>query len=133
MLLTDTGPLVAIFDESDEAHGRCAAVLKRTSPPLTSTWPVVTEAMYLLASLQAQDALLAMIERGALSLAPIETGDVPRIRTLIRKFRDLPMDLADATLVRVAEREGIRRVFTLDRRDFSVYRSGRGRPFTLVP
>lgn len=133
MLLTDTGPLVAIFDESDEAHGRCAAVLKRTAPPLTSTWPVVTEAMYLLASLQAQDALLAMIERGTLSLAPIETGDVPRIRTLMRKFRDLPMDLADATLVRVAEREGIRRVFTLDRRDFSVYRSGRGRPFTLVP
>lgn len=124
---------MAIFDESDEAHGRCAAVLKRTAPPLTSTWPVVTEAMYLLASLQAQDALLAMIERGTLSLAPIETGDVPRIRTLMRKFRDLPMDLADATLVRVAEREGIRRVFTLDRRDFSVYRSGRGRPFTLVP
>lgn len=133
-MLTDTGPLVAILDRDDAAHRRCVAVLKQIPPPLVTTWPVVTEAMYLLAfSSKAQDALLAMVERGSLQVAVIGAEDVPRIRVLVRTYRDLPMDLADATMVRVAEREGIREVFTLDRRDFSVYRAGRGRSFSIIP
>jgi len=89
--------------------------------------------MYLLNfSAGAQDALLEMVERGALRVLPIEESDISRIRALIRKYRDLPMDLADATLVRVAEREGIQQVFTLDRRDFTTYRVGR-RAFAIIP
>jgi predicted nucleic acid-binding protein len=74
-----------------------------------------------------------MVERGALTLLPLETSDLPRMRDLMQKYRDLPMDLADAALVCVAEREKVRRVFTLDRRDFEVYRPARLGRFTLLP
>ncbi len=73
-----------------------------------------------------------MVERGALRILPVEKSDIPRLRALMRKYRDLPMDLADATLVHVAERECVQQVFTLDRRPFSVYRVGR-RSFAMIP
>src|SRR5690348_14254411 len=108
--LVDTGPLVAAIDESDRDHRRCLSVLKQLSDPLVTTWPVVTEAVYLLGQTQnpidSQDALLAMLDRGLVVLAELGPEDVPRLRTLIRQYSDLPMDLADATLVRVAERDG---------------------------
>lgn len=90
--------------------------------------------MYLLGDqLEAQEKLLGMVEVGPLKLLPLEVNDLPRIRELMRQYRDLPMDLADAALIRVAEREGIRTIFTVDRRDFSIYRlHGRTRP-TLIP
>jgi predicted nucleic acid-binding protein len=90
--------------------------------------------MYLLGfSWRGQDALWEMLGSGALAVAPLEAADYPRMRELMRKYRDLPMDLADAALVRVAERERIRRVFTIDRRDFAVYRPLRLGRFTLIP
>jgi len=74
-----------------------------------------------------------MIGRGAVLLLPLGEADVPRMRELMRKYKDRPMDLADAAIVRVAEREGIRKVFTVDRADFSVYRlHGRLKP-SLIP
>jgi predicted nucleic acid-binding protein len=74
-----------------------------------------------------------MLQRGALHLLPLDSADAPRIRELMRKYVNRPMDLADASLLRVAEREGLRKIFTVDRRDFSVYRlDGRLRP-TLIP
>jgi predicted nucleic acid-binding protein len=89
--------------------------------------------MYLLAGQpRAQEALWEMLERGALQLLPLDSGDVTRIRELMRKYANRPMDVADAALLRVAEREGIRKIFTVDRRDFSVYRlHGRTRPSIL--
>ena len=68
-----------------------------------------------------------------MTLAPLDTGDAARMRELMEKYRDLPMDLADAALVRIAEREGLTRIFTLDRRHFSIYRPGRRRRFAIVP
>jgi predicted nucleic acid-binding protein len=65
------------------------------------------------------------VETGALTLAPLDEGDAPRMRELMEKYRDVPMDLADAALVRAAEREDLTRILTLDRRHFSVYRPGR--------
>ena len=79
--------------------------------------------MYLLADLpKAQDALWEMLERGAIQLFPLHSSDIPRIRELMAKYADRPMDFAVAALVRVAEREGISKIFTIDRKDFSVYR-----------
>ncbi len=102
--------------------------------PLASVWPVVTEAMYLLGfSWKAQEALWEMLESGAVGLLPLDDFDFRRMSELMEKFRDLPMDLADAALVRVAEREKIRRVFTLDRRDFNLYRPGGLGAFTIIP
>jgi predicted nucleic acid-binding protein len=97
-------------------------------------WPALTEAMYLLSfSWKAQEALWEMVERGVVTLLPLEQQEVSRIRDLMKKYKDLPMDLADAALVAVAERERIRRVFTLDRRDFEVYRPAKLGRFILLP
>ena len=134
MILVDAGPLVALVDAGDQHHRRCAATLRNVREPLATVWPALTEAMYLLADLRnGQEALWEMIERGGLQLLPLDAADVPRIRELMRKYANRPMDLADAALLRVAERAGIRKFFTIDRRDFSIYRlHGRFRP-TVIP
>ncbi|HTV60375.1 MAG TPA: PIN domain-containing protein [Verrucomicrobiae bacterium] len=133
MILVDAGPLVAFVDAGDQHHARCVAALRGLREPMATVWPALTEAMYLLADLpKAQEALWEMVQRGALQLAPLGEADVPRIRELMRKYSNRPMDLADAALLCVAEREGLRKIFTVDRRDFSVYRlHGRTRPILL--
>jgi predicted nucleic acid-binding protein len=124
---------VALVDADDQHHVDCVAALKHLREPLGTVWPALTEAMYLLGVLpRAQEALWEMLARSAIQLLPLDLGDVPRIRELMRKYADRPMDLADAALVRMAEREGIRRIFTVDRKDFSVYRlHGRIRPIVI--
>jgi len=133
-LLVDAGPLVALLHQDDQDHGLCVKVLKQLREPLLTTWMPITEAMYLLGfSVKAQCALLEMIERGMLQVISLEVDDLPGIRKLMRRYADLPMDFADATLVQVAKRQGIEQIFTLDRRDFTVYRLGRGKAFTIIP
>ncbi len=132
--LVDAGPLIAILDRSDPAHRSCLEALKTLPAPLSTIWPALTEAMYLLgASWRAQRALLDYITDGALRLVPLVEDDVPRIRDLMHKYRDLPMDLTDAAVVRVAERERVSTIFTLDRRDFSLYRPSRIGRFHIIP
>jgi len=133
-VLVDAGPLVAILDRGDPHHTSSVAALKTLRDPLVTVWPAFTEAMYRLgSSWRGQKALWSRVETGALTLAPLNEGDAPRMRELMEKYRDLPMDLADAALLRVAEREDLTRVFTLDRRHFSVYRPGRRRRFSILP
>lgn len=134
MILIDAGPLVALLHRGDRNHARCVAVLRSLREPVSTTWPVLSEAMHLLRfSWEAQDALWDLIVTHALRLIPIDTTDVPRMRQLMHKYKDLPMDLADAALVRVAEREVIRRVFTIDRRDFTLYRPAKIGRFQIIP
>jgi predicted nucleic acid-binding protein len=134
MILVDAGPLVAILHRDDGHHRECVQTLRALRPPLGTTWPVVTEAMYLLGfSTDAQDELWSLIESRRLHLLGLDASDAPRMRALMRRYRDLPMDLADASLVTVAERDGINRVFTLDRRDFRVYRPAKVGHFSIVP
>jgi len=134
VILVDAGPLVALVDADDQFHKKCVAALKVVREPLATVWPPVTEAMYLLSDLpKAQEAVWEMLARGVLQLLPLDLADVPRIRALMGKYADRRMDLADAALVRVAEREGIRKIFTVDPEDFSVYRlHGRVRP-KIIP
>lgn len=133
-VLVDAGPLIAVLDRADPHHAASLAALRSLPTPLLTVWPVLTEAIYLLGfSWVAQRELLEFVIEGTLHLLPLTEEDVPRIRDLMRKYRDLPMDLADAALVRIAERERITRVFTLDRRDFSVYRPARLGRFQIVP
>ena len=134
MILIDAGPLVAILHRDDRNHARCVAALRSLREPVGTTWPVISEAMHLLRfSWEAQDALWDLVVTEALRLIPIDTADVPRLRQLMQKYRDLPMDFADAALVRVAEREGMRRVFTIDRRDFALYRPVKIGRFDIIP
>ena len=134
MILVETGPLVALIHEDDDLHLRCKEVFLSLRDSLATVWPVLTEAMYLLNfSWEAQSALWEMVEAGAVEILPLGNNDIPRMKELMRKYRDLPMDLADAALVRVAERERLRRIFTLDRRDFQVYRPSRLGRFAILP
>lgn len=133
-VLVDAGPLVALLDRGDRHHDACVGALRAIRGALLTVWPVLTEAMYLLGfSIKAQSALLEMVELGTLKIAPLDESDFPRIRQLMVQYKDRRMDFADAALVRVAEREKLRRVFTVDRRDFTVYRLARLGKFSIVP
>ena len=134
MVLVDAGPLIALIHADDQHHGRCVAAFRELAEPLGTVWPVLTEAMYLLNfSWKAQEALWEMFERGVVMLLPLDNQELSRMRELMKKYKDLPMDLADAALVAVSEREKIRRIFTLDRRDFEVYRPAKLGRFILLP
>lgn len=134
MTLVDAGPLVAILHASDHHHDRCAVVLRSLREKPVTVWPVVAEAMYLLGAIRdAQDAFWEMIQDRHVNLLPLGAEDAPRMRELMRQYRDLPMDLADAALVCVAERERIHRIFTLDRRHFHLYRPLRLDHFEIIP
>jgi predicted nucleic acid-binding protein len=133
MILVDAGPLVAVIDADDRHHAECATTLKGLVPPLVTVWPAIVEAMYLLAEFRAQDALWQMILRGVLVIEPLDARDMSRARDLMAKYRDLPMDLADAAVVAIAERLSCRRVFTLDRKDFRVYRPRGLKTFEIIP
>ncbi|HYG62368.1 MAG TPA: PIN domain-containing protein [Thermoanaerobaculia bacterium] len=133
-VLIDAGPLVALLDRSDGHHEEIVELTRNVKDPLVSVWPVIVEAMYLLSfSWKAQKALWEILETGTVHLLPLGEEDIPSLKSLMEKYQDLPMDMADAALVRVAEREGIRRVMTLDQKDFRVYRLARKGHFTLLP
>lgn len=77
--------------------------------------------------------LPAACRDGVYLLLPLDKSDIGEIDDLIAKYQDLCLDFADAALTHLAEREGIEQVFTLDRRDFSVFRTSAGRPLSLFP
>jgi hypothetical protein len=134
MVLVDAGPLIALIHADDRHHDRCVGTFRGLAEPLGTVWPVLTEAMYLLSfSWKAQEALWEMLERGVIVLLPLASEELSRMRELMKKYKDLPMDLADAALVAVAEREKIRHLFTLDRRDFEIYRPAKLGRFILLP
>ena len=135
MTLTDAGPLIALLDQDEPDHARCVEQLQVLSAPMLITWPAFTEAMYLVGDglgWRGQEALWRILRRGDLCLVEAEASTVDRIERLMSKYRDVPMDLADASLVAAAEERGLTTIFTLDR-DFRVYRLLGRRPFAVVP
>ena len=134
MILVDAGPLVALIDADDRHHEACVKTLAVIREPVGTVWPAITEAMYLLADVpRGQTAVWRMLERGAVQLLALGEEDIARMRQLMEKYADLPMDLADAALVCVANRDRVRTVFTLDRRDFGVYRLPGGKRLGILP
>ncbi len=134
MILLDTGPIVALFDSSDAYHSLCIETLKKIKEPLVTTWPILTEAFYLLGfSWGAQDNLWEFIMRGGVEILSLDVKMQVRCRELMKKYMDLPMDLADSSLVVLAESKKMDRVFTLDHKDFKIYRFGNKERFKLLP
>ncbi len=134
MILIDTGPLVALFDKSDRFHKRCQMELGRIREPLLTTWPVLTEVMYLLSfSSRAQDLCLDFIESGGVDMDPTHASRLSRIHQLMHDYADLPMDFADASLVALAEDQAVTTMFTLDHKDFRIYRPKHTQRFRLIP
>jgi predicted nucleic acid-binding protein len=133
-VLVDTGPLVSILSARDEHHKRCTRALESIRPPLLTCWPVLTEATWLLRREPfAVDRLLSTVREGWLELLPLAADAAAPIARILEKYRSLDPQIADAALVHLAEQERIDTIFTLDRRDFSVYRIGGRRRFRIVP
>ena len=134
IVLVDAGPLVAIFDPSDGDHeARTGELATLGDCRLVTSLAVLTEASYLLAfSADAQRSLIEFVAAGAIEVGEVDAASLSRAAALMKKYEDLPMDLADAILVVLAERLRTTWVFTLDRRDFAAYRVGRSR-FRILP
>lgn len=132
MIIADTGFFVALGNQSDRFHAQAIAVLNQFSEPLITTYPVISETCYLLAresGIAVECTFLREIATGRIAIFQLETSHLNRMTDLIERYADLPMDLADASLVVLAEQIGHGRILTVDRRDFSVYRWQNNQPF----
>jgi len=133
-VLVDAGPLVAILSERDQHHSICTTAATSLHGPFYTTWPVVTEAAYLLRTESgAVEKLLGRIRESKLQLLPLVAADADGISSILTRFADQEFDLADASLMHVAMREGIDQVFTIDHRHFAVFRTSNGQSLTLHP
>lgn len=136
MILVDTGPLVAIGNRNDPNHARCVAVLAGlASQALDSTLPCVTEALYLLAKaggFSLQQPLWALLLSGDLELVPLSVDQLRLAHSLMEKYRDYPMDFADATLLVAAPSMGVDTIFTLDA-GFRVFCLPDGSVLEMIP
>ncbi|MBV8487401.1 MAG: PIN domain-containing protein [Planctomycetaceae bacterium] len=133
-VLLDTGPLVALLVAKDVHHRLCVDTLATLPPPLLTCWPVLTEAAWLLRKQYRPLDLIAEAQAaGMFDLLPLDSSSLHDIAAIMRRYEDAGIQLADAALAYLAERENIRTVFTLDRRDFSIIRLKRNRALALLP
>ena len=132
MIIVDTGFWLALIDQKDTYHETAKQALKKYNEPLITTWCVVTETCYLLLTrkgVQAQVTFLNSLEQELFTVFNLESHHTPRIIQLMEKYANLPMDLADASLVILAEYLGHGRIFSVDQRDFNTYRWKQNYPF----
>ncbi|HZQ07999.1 MAG TPA: PIN domain-containing protein [Anaerolineae bacterium] len=133
-LLLDTGAFVALIDRSERRHMDCVAALEQWSGPIVTSEAVLTETLYLVGpSWKAQRVCFEFFLRGAFLLIPSSVESLRRVAALMEKYRDIPMDFADATLVALGEELDTDQVFTLDQRGFSTYRLSGKKPFRTIP
>ena len=133
-VLLDTGPLVALLTAPDQHHRLCVETFERLAPPLLTCWPVLTEAAWLLRKQHRPlDRIAEAHAGGMFDILPLDGESLRQAAVIVRRYEDAGIQLADAALVHLAEREGIRTVFTLDRRDFSIIRLKRNRALKLLP
>ncbi|MFQ5435165.1 MAG: type II toxin-antitoxin system VapC family toxin [Anaerolineae bacterium] len=129
--MIDSGPLIALFDRSDKYHAASVEFIKANYSELITTLASITETLHLLDfNRNAQVDFLGWVNAGAVTIEPITAGDLLRIKALIIKYSDLPMDFADACLVFLGEKLTISEIATIDR-DFDVYRLKGKKPFTI--
>lgn len=125
MVIVDTGFWLALANRNDEYHTQAITVLANLKEPLMTTWAVVTETCYLLLTTmgnQAQISFINNLSMGVFTVFDLQPHHGKRICELMEKYADLPMDLADASLVVLAEHLGHGRILSVDRRDFNTYR-----------
>jgi predicted nucleic acid-binding protein len=133
-LLLDTGALVSLLDRSQTHHPACRRAFREWTGAVVSTEAVLTEATHMLAGVEGgRTACVDFFLDGGAILVPSTMASLKRVRALLDKYADLPMDFADATLVALAEELGSSLVFTTDRTDFSVYRLKNRKPFQILP
>jgi uncharacterized protein len=132
--LIDTGAILAFLDQEDRWHGRCVQALSSLRLPLATSAAVLAELFHLLRNYPRQKAMAwSFVRSASVTVLAIDDADLPSLDALMRRYADRPMDFADATLVRLAERERLSTIFTIDHDDFETYRIEGRRRFRIVP
>ena len=135
-IVVDTGPLLALFAPGDAHHARISQWFARSRPTarLVTVPAVIAETAFLLdVSAKRQAAFLQWLAEGALAVVDLDAEGYRAVAALLMKYADNPMDYANGCLVWLANELGTVDVLTVDRRDFSLYRSAKGRPFRILP
>lgn len=133
-VLVDTGAILAFLDRDDKWHHDCVQILRQARLPLLTSEAVLAEVFHLvLRDFGRVDVAWNLLDSGMITLAPILDSDLAPIRTLMLRYHDRPMDFADATLVHLANREGVRAIFTVDHDDFETYRLSGNKKFIILP
>lgn len=121
--IIDSGPLIALFDRSDKFHNKVLDFLKTYKGKLVTSWAVITEVSHMLDfNLQVQIDFLKWCEVGGIEVYDISQTEISNIRIMMEKYIDVPMDLADATLMYIANKENIKNILSIDS-DFDIYRT----------
>lgn len=122
-ILVDAGPLIALFDRDDRYHNSVVKFLKKFNGNLLTTWPVITEVSHLLSfNINVQIDFLEWLKREAVTIINLENEHLDRIIQLSKKYSDVPMDLADSSLIVIAELTGINDILSIDS-DYFIYRT----------
>lgn len=132
MILADSGYWIALIDRGDRHHRRALEVSRGLDEGLLTTWPVLTETCHFLGARHGPRAVAGFLQLGAsggYQLHAFAPTDLPRLQVLVTRHADLPMDLADASLLLLAELRHDGRILSTDRRDFQAYRFKNREPF----
>ena len=131
-LLVDTGFWVALINQPDRHHQQAVEFLTDCTMTLITTWPVLAETCHLLlkrVGVATQLQFIDSLRKAGVELYSLNPSDLSRLHELMNKYADLPMDLADASLVILAESLGHGRILSTDQRDFRTYRWKNHHPF----
>ncbi|NMC63960.1 MAG: PIN domain-containing protein [SAR324 cluster bacterium] len=133
-VLIDTGPIVALLSSRDQYHELCLNVMKDIVPPMITSWPVLTEASWLLRkNKKAIDGIFSAINGGLLLILDLDDKAPAWIHNFLKRYNDIGALPADASITYLAERENLDYVFTLDKKNFSTYRLSKKRALKLLP
>lgn len=130
-ILADTGPLVALFKKADQHHKATVRWAEANTVRLLTTWPVLTETCHFISG-EGKRGLFHFVEAGGLTVADINVADLKEFADIMAKYADRVVDLADASLILLAERSGTNEIITIDRTDFSTYRLSGNRAFNIL-
>jgi predicted nucleic acid-binding protein len=132
--LIDTGAILALLDRDDRWHARCSAAFRELRLPLATSAAVLCEVFHLLAhDRRSLTTAWGFLRSGAITVLPVDDGDLNDLEALMKRYADRPMDFADATLVHLARRARLNLVLTVDHDDFDTYRIEGRRRFRVVP
>jgi len=122
-IIVDAGPLIALFDKDDKYHNSVLKFLKTFDGQLITSWPVITEVTHLLSfNVNVQIDFLEWLKREAVTIVNLENIHLERIIQLSKKYSDVPMDLADSSLIVIAELTNITDIITIDS-DYYIYKT----------
>lgn len=133
-VLADTGPIVALLDRGDGLHFTAHQQAQKLTSPLFTSWPVITEACWLLrGNKKATEKLMTAQLAGWLTILHIDGGEMVRVGEIMKRYHNLKLQLADASLLFLAKRDSIPKIFTFDRKDFSILIANSKPKLELLP